>query len=223
MSAAAVGAWRAPVQALARVVGCDVEPETIDRLAAFVEVSARWAARTDLTSAREPDVLVEVLLLDALVLADRALVPEGARFVDVGAGAGAPALPLAILRSDLDATLVEPRRRRVAFLRTAIGHLALQARVRVVEGRVDERAPRVPGAPFDVAMSRATFAPERWLPLGLQLAERVVVFTAASAPPTLQAFEQLARRDYPVPSSAAPRAVSAYRAAGHPPAGPGRG
>ncbi|MFW6050560.1 MAG: 16S rRNA (guanine(527)-N(7))-methyltransferase RsmG [Myxococcota bacterium] len=182
-------------------------------LARFADLVVRWGARTDLTSAQASTAPEEVLLLDARVLADPALVVEGARLVDVGAGAGAPAIPLAILRPDLEATLVEPRRRRVAFLRTAIGALALERRVRVVEGKVDPAQPAVPGMPFDVALSRATFAPERWLAVGGALAPRVLVMTAASEPPAPPAgWERVARRDYRVPSTGAPRAVSLYRA-----------
>ena len=40
--------------------------------------------------------------------------------IDVGSGAGAPALPFALLRPDVSLTLVEPLRKRIAFLRTAM-------------------------------------------------------------------------------------------------------
>ncbi|MFW6023864.1 MAG: 16S rRNA (guanine(527)-N(7))-methyltransferase RsmG, partial [Myxococcota bacterium] len=123
----------------------------------FAELVTSWRARTDLTAARDAEAIEEVLFLDARVLADPGLVPEGARLVDVGAGAGAPSIPLALLRPDVDVTLVEPRRRRVAFLRTAVGSLGLERRARVVEARVGGDAPRVLGMPFELALSRATF------------------------------------------------------------------
>lgn len=177
----------------------------------FAELVTSWRARTDLTSARDAEALEEVLFLDARVLADPGLVPEGARLVDVGAGAGAPSIPLALLRPDVDVTLVEPRRRRVAFLRTAVGSLGLERRARVVEARVDGAAPRVAGMPFEVALSRATFPPERWLAVGGALAPRVLVMTAASEPPAAPAGWSIeARRDYRVPRTGAPRAVTLY-------------
>jgi 16S rRNA (guanine527-N7)-methyltransferase len=46
------------------------------------------------------------------------LVPPG-RLLDVGSGNGSPGLVLAVLRRDLDVTLLEPRVRRWAFLREA--------------------------------------------------------------------------------------------------------
>jgi 16S rRNA (guanine527-N7)-methyltransferase len=201
------------IVALAGAVQGPLGEDEARRLASFADLVGQWGSRTDLTSARDPHALAEVLFLDALVMMDPVLVPRAARLVDVGSGVGAPALPLALLRSDVDVTMVEPRRRRVAFLRTAIGHLGVQDRVRVVEGRVDPDRPRLPGAPFDVAASRATFAPLRWLPLGAELAPRVLVLTAASEPPDMAGFALEARRDYRAPSTGAPRAVSAYRRA----------
>ena len=59
------------------------------------------------------------MLADAL--RPRAAHPRGARVVDVGTGAGAPGLALALLRPDLRVTLVEPLGKRAAFLRTVLG------------------------------------------------------------------------------------------------------
>ena len=50
-------------------------------------------------------------------------VPEGARVVDVGSGAGLPGIPLGLARPDLTLTLVEPMARRVEFLDEAVAEL----------------------------------------------------------------------------------------------------
>lgn len=197
------------LHSVADAAGCEVDAGTADALARFAGAVSAWGARTDLTSLQTPEALAEVLFLDAMVLADRALVPQGTRLVDVGAGAGAPALPLTLLRPDVDVTLVEPRRRRVTFVRSAIGQLALQGRARVWEGRVTSTDPFVPGAPFDVAISRATFQLETWLPLGAGLASRVAALTTGPVQPP-DGFEQVARRDYRVPSTGAPRTITVY-------------
>jgi 16S rRNA (guanine527-N7)-methyltransferase len=44
---------------------------------------------------------------------------EAGSLLDVGSGNGSPGLVLALLRPDLEVTLLEPRRRRWAFLREA--------------------------------------------------------------------------------------------------------
>ena len=116
-----------------------------------------WNARLDLTAAREEAALAEVLFADALVLRARELVPEGARVLDVGSGAGAPALPFAIVRADCRVAMLEPLRKRVAFLRTAIGTLDLAARVTAIEGRIDPAKFKPVGIRFKLNIGRVAF------------------------------------------------------------------
>jgi 16S rRNA (guanine527-N7)-methyltransferase len=89
------------------------------------------------------------------------LVPAGSSVVDVGAGGGLPGLAVAILRPDARVTMVEPRAKRVAFLRTAVRELRL-AGTTVFHGRADALGSRG----FDVAASRATFPPDEWFGIG---------------------------------------------------------
>ena len=173
-----------------------------------------WNAKMNLTAAREPGALAEVLFADALVLADAALVPVGVRFLDVGSGAGAPALPLLLLRPDLKASLVEPLRKRVAFLRTAVGALDLAGRARVLESRIDPAAPAATGGLADgdhgLALSRATLPPAEWLRVGLTLAPRVLVLTAGEPPACPEGARVAAEVAYTLPSSGARRRVTAF-------------
>ena len=197
--------------ALAATLGAELSAADGERLAAFGALAETWGKRIDLTSARDPAMLSEILFLDALVLRDPALVPEGARLVDVGAGVGAPTIPLLLLREDLSATLIEPRRKRVAFLRSAIGSLGLAARALVVEGKVADEDPVVPGPAPTVALSRATFAPPKWLRLALAIAPRALVLTAQDEPPACpEGVRQVADASYTVPRTGAPRRVTAY-------------
>jgi 16S rRNA (guanine527-N7)-methyltransferase len=191
---------------VAQAFGRPTSEEALEALAAFAELVAVWNARSNLTGAKDPEALCDVLFADAFALADPAVVPEGARAVDVGAGAGAPAVPLAILRPDLSITLVEPRRRRMAFLRTAVGALDLMDRVRLEERRLE--GPPLVGAPFDVALSRATFAPAEWLERGRALAERVIVLVGREPLPEPEALR--ARRDYRLPFAGTSRALGCY-------------
>ncbi len=162
----------------------------VEQIHRYAEMTALWNTKTDLVGSADAATLLDILLTDAVQLCRHSLIPRGSHWVDVGAGAGAPSLGLALLRGDTRATLIEPRRRRVTFMRAALGSVGLAGRVRVHEGRVgDEQAnqghirPPLPSAPpFDVALSRATFAPDQWLPIGAQLAPRVLVLTAQPTP-----------------------------------------
>ena len=53
------------------------------------------------------------------------LIPEGARVVDIGSGAGLPGIVLALARPDISLLLLEPLERRCAFLREVVTGLSL--------------------------------------------------------------------------------------------------
>jgi 16S rRNA (guanine527-N7)-methyltransferase len=96
-----------------------------DRLAHYADLLRAWAPRLDLVSQRDLDRLENRHIADSLRLGPLLdELPEGP-CVDVGSGAGLPGIPLAILRSDRVWRLLEPRRRRAAFLEEAVRELAL--------------------------------------------------------------------------------------------------
>jgi len=89
-------------------------------------------------------------LLNCAVVAD--LIPVGASVVDVGSGAGLPGMVLAVARTDLTITLIEPLARRTAFLTEAVAALGLE-RTTVVRARAEECVGKLPVA--DVVTARA--------------------------------------------------------------------
>lgn len=179
--------------------------------AAYFDIAQSWDARTDLTSARSDTELAEILFLDAAQVIRGEWIEGPVSLVDVGAGVGAPTIPILLADATLHATLVEPRRIRTTFLRTAAGALGLSNRTTMLEQKVDPANPIVDGTPFGIALSRATFAPKDWLPIGAQLADEVWVLTAGTdvEPPADLVLTR--RLDYRVPSSRAPRSILGYR------------
>jgi 16S rRNA (guanine527-N7)-methyltransferase len=71
-------------------------------------------------------------------------IPQNATLLDIGSGAGLPAIPIAILRPDVQVTLCEIRSKRAGFLDRAISVLKLE-NTRVHQGDV-----RGINAQFDV-------------------------------------------------------------------------
>jgi 16S rRNA (guanine527-N7)-methyltransferase len=161
-----------------------IEPRALARLCSLLDLVVTWNARTDLTAARTADELVDLFIADAVVLA-RASRASDQSWVDVGSGAGAPGLPLALLRPDLRLCLLEPRQKRVAFLRTAIGMLDCRS-----AGVERARSEAVAEQRFDVAVSRATLPPNEWLREGARLSRHAVwVLLAKAEVPTLHGWE----------------------------------
>lgn len=128
----------------------------LDSFVVWAGLLERWNRKIQLTTVTDPRGVAERHLLDAsLVAIDPA---PGERIVDVGAGAGVPGLPLAILRPDLHVTLVERIAKKVAFLRAAVDALGL---VNATVDRAD--LSDLAGRGFDRAVSRAVMAPAEWL------------------------------------------------------------
>jgi 16S rRNA (guanine527-N7)-methyltransferase len=145
-------------------------------LIAYLGLLEAWNQRVNLTGARGPELQVSTLVAPVLALASAL---EPGRVVDLGSGNGSPGLVVALLRPDLEVTLVEPRAKRWAFLREA-ARAAGRADVRVFRGRHDEW----PGPPAQSVLLRALALPLGELHSLVRPGGRVVVVgrTPAAAP-----------------------------------------
>jgi len=198
------------IEQIAAALGAELDADASRALLAYVQLIATWNERTNLTAARGESALCEVLLVDAMVVARGDLIERDASLLDVGTGAGAPIMPLLLLRPDLRAVCVEPLNKRAALLRTASVRLGLHGRMQVSAQSIDPAAPVFSGA-FSLALSRATFEPSLWLRVGLALAPSVLVFLAGDATLPATPAAACARREaYSLPLSGAPRCVARY-------------
>jgi 16S rRNA (guanine527-N7)-methyltransferase len=111
----------------------------------------------NLVSARsaDPAVLVNEHLFDALL--GLALLPRpgerALRLLDLGSGGGFPAIPLLIVRPDLEGTLVESTGKKAAFLGETLERLGLNGRA--VNARFPDSFQTDRGGRHDVLTSRA--------------------------------------------------------------------
>ncbi len=190
---------RATLDALGHTASGATEP-----LADWAVTVARWNERVDLTAARSGDELVDLLVADATIVAPHVTDP----LVDVGAGAGAPGLGVAVLRPDVRVTLVEPLAKRVALLRTVVGALRLP-NVTVMRARAEALEPT---STFASAISRATLPPAEWLAVGRRLAPDGAVFVmlAQGEPPDAPGERVEGDWSYALPLTGAQRRTLRY-------------
>lgn len=123
------------------------DPARARQLLDYLEQLQRWNRAYNLTSIEDPEQMVIRHILDSLAVAPWV---QG-RVLDVGSGAGLPGIPLAIMDTELDMTLLDSTAKKVRFLDHTIRTLKL-INVEAVHARVEDYHSL---APFDVVISRA--------------------------------------------------------------------
>lgn len=136
-------------------------PALRERLDRYERMVATWSQRIDLVAPGELDRFRSRHLDDSLKALPLLAELGGQTAVDVGSGAGLPGIPLAIAEPRRRWTLLEPRRRRAAFLEEVVRALELDVEILVLNA--DEAAER--GMTWPVATARALAAPARALQL----------------------------------------------------------
>ncbi len=90
-------------------------------------------------------------------------IKEGARLLDIGAGAGFPSMPIAIMRSDVSVTALDSTAKKMTFLQNSAKEIGI-ANLKTVSGRAEEMKGLFNS--FDVVTARAVSS----LPILLELA-----------------------------------------------------
>jgi 16S rRNA (guanine527-N7)-methyltransferase len=136
------------------LLGLSLADEQVAALVRYCLELSRWNRKVNLIAKNTslPDI-IDKHFLDSLTLIpvlDK-LLPEGGSLLDVGSGAGFPGLVAKIARPHWRITLLEPRERRVVFLRHIIRTLVL-TEIIVEPSRIEEG--RLPGG-YQIITGRA--------------------------------------------------------------------
>lgn len=101
----------------AKSLGINLTAEQVGQFLVYAELLVEWNDKFNLTSIDDPEEIVVKHFIDSLTCFKVANFPRGAKVADVGTGAGFPGIPLAIVRPDLDVTLIEATNKKLTFLR----------------------------------------------------------------------------------------------------------
>lgn len=114
----------------------------------------KWNRAYNLTALKTDEDIVIKHFLDSLLYL-KAIPVNALKIADVGTGAGFPGIPIKIVRPEIDITLIEPSRKKTAFLRHIIRGLKLNG-VNVLDKRIETLGKSYEKT-YDIIVSRATF------------------------------------------------------------------
>lgn len=118
----------------------------------YTELLLEYNQKFNLTAIVNPDEIKKKHYLDSLTGAE--FIGENASVIDVGSGAGFPAIPLKIYRKDLKITMLDSLNKRVNFLNLVVNTLGLSD-ANAVHFRAEDAAKTELRESFDFAVARA--------------------------------------------------------------------
>src|SRR5271169_3381535 len=126
------------------------EPQCVG-IRKYISLLLAWNARISLTTVVDPIETLRFHFGESLYATVCVPILNG-RLADLGSGAGFPGLPLRLVNSDLDLTMIESNMKKAAFLREVVQQLGL-TRVRVVRDRMENVS--MDDGVFDFVTARA--------------------------------------------------------------------
>jgi 16S rRNA (guanine527-N7)-methyltransferase len=145
--------------------GLAVSGENIRAFELFAAELKKWNRTVNLTAITRDEEIAVKHIVDALMCA--ACVNEGEAVLDIGSGAGIPAIPIKILKPSVQVVSVDAVAKKIMFQRHVARLLGLKG-FEALHTRVESLATSRAGR-FDVVTSRAFTRLEQFVALGAPL------------------------------------------------------
>lgn len=126
------------LKAGAREWGLELTAGQVEAFELYYQQLIIWNERANLTAITDYEEVQVKHFLDSLsCLQVLTTYPPQTRYIDIGAGAGFPGLPLKIVRPQMRLTLLEATAKKALFLEHIVEKLGLQD-VKIIRGRAEE-------------------------------------------------------------------------------------
>ena len=137
--------------------GVELTPEIRERLTKYGNLLAEWNEKMNLTAICDSEGILYKHFFDCLLFFKSFKIPQNAKVIDVGTGAGFPGMVLKIVRPDIELTLLDGLNKRLIFLNEVLEQLGLSAQTVHLRAEDGGKNPLY-REKFDIATARAVAA-----------------------------------------------------------------
>lgn len=116
--------------------GVEIDDNSFERLDKYAEMLVETNKSFNLTAITEPDDVTVKHFSDCLALFGMVDIPENAKIIDVGTGAGFPGLVLLLTRPDIKMTFLDSTKKKLGFIQNVLDETGVKAEV--VHARAEE-------------------------------------------------------------------------------------
>ena len=194
--------------------------EQIGSLYRYFQELKRWSQKINLIAREtEDEVIVEKHFVDSLAVLTL-LEPGADALLDIGSGAGFPGLACKAVRPALTVGLMEPRLKRVSFLKHVIRTCGLDG-IRVYAQRLEQNTETAELAGYNCLVSRAVTDINGFLDMCSILADRETSVICMKGPNYLreldgddggkEGWDLVEKRIYQLPLSGSSRVLLVFR------------
>ena len=113
-----------------------LDETALERFDLYGKLLVEWNEKINLTAITDPEGVTIKHFLDSITIFSYVDIPEGAKVIDVGTGAGFPGLAMLIARPDLQMTLMDSTKKRLTVIENILVKIGLSADV--VHSRAEE-------------------------------------------------------------------------------------
>ena len=104
----------------------NVDEDAFSRLDTFAEMLIETNKSFNLTAIKEPDDVTVKHFADCLSIFKYVDIPENAKIIDVGTGAGFPGLVLKLYRPDIQMTFLDSTKKRLGFIENVLNECGIK-------------------------------------------------------------------------------------------------
>lgn len=132
----------------------EIKEEQLQQFELYYRLLTEWNKKINLTAITDPQGVAVKHFADSISVLHFISIPQSARVLDVGTGAGFPGVVLKIMRPDIQLTLLDSLKKRFLFLDDLLSQLNLKAEF--IQGRAEDYGQDINlRESFDLVVSRA--------------------------------------------------------------------